>query len=108
MPYADVPGAQLWYEDTGGDGTPLVLVHANIGNSQSWAGNVPANSKKAPVFVWIHGGALVSGSSREAMYDGKRLADTASELNSAAIHLLRSLRATDRLAGLTPARLSAL
>jgi DNA-binding MarR family transcriptional regulator len=39
---------------------------------------------------------------------GKRLADTASELNSAAIHLLRALRATDRAAGLTPARLSAL
>jgi DNA-binding MarR family transcriptional regulator len=39
---------------------------------------------------------------------GKRLAGTASELNSAAIHLLRALRATDREAGLTPARLSAL
>jgi DNA-binding MarR family transcriptional regulator len=39
---------------------------------------------------------------------GKRLADTASELNSATIHLLRALRATDRAAGLTPARLSAL
>jgi DNA-binding MarR family transcriptional regulator len=37
-----------------------------------------------------------------------RLAATASELNSAAIHLLRGLRATDRAAGLTPARLSAL
>jgi len=39
---------------------------------------------------------------------GKRWAGTASELNSAAIHLLRALRATDRAAGLTPARLSAL
>jgi DNA-binding MarR family transcriptional regulator len=38
----------------------------------------------------------------------KRLARTASELNSAAIHLLRGLRATDRAAALTPARLSAL
>jgi DNA-binding MarR family transcriptional regulator len=43
------------------------------------------------------------------MSTGKpRLAGTASELNSAAIHLLRALRATDRSAGLTPARLSAL
>ena len=33
---------------------------------------------------------------------------TASALNSGAIHLLRSLRAVDRLAGLTPQRLSAL
>jgi para-nitrobenzyl esterase len=37
-----------------------------------WA---PANAKKAPVFFWIHGGALVSGSSREEMYDGQRLAE---------------------------------
>ena len=36
------------------------------------------------------------------------LDDVASDLNSAAIHLLRGLRATDRTAGLTPARLSAL
>ncbi len=38
----------------------------------------------------------------------RSLAGTASDLNSAAIHLLRGLRATDRRAGLTPARLSAL
>ena len=42
------------------------------------------------------------------MATGKRWAGTASELNSAAIHLLRALRATDRASGLTPARLSAL
>jgi len=35
---------------------------------------VPANSAGAPVFVWIHGGALVKGSSKEPMYDGARLA----------------------------------
>jgi para-nitrobenzyl esterase len=34
----------------------------------------PADAKKAPVFFWIHGGALTTGSSREPMYDGKRLA----------------------------------
>jgi para-nitrobenzyl esterase len=37
-----------------------------------WA---PANAKKAPVLVWIHGGALATGSSREGMYDGRKLAD---------------------------------
>ncbi|WP_232207652.1 carboxylesterase family protein [Pseudoxanthomonas sp. J35] len=36
-----------------------------------WA---PADAKDAPVFVWIHGGSLVAGSSREPMYDGARLA----------------------------------
>jgi para-nitrobenzyl esterase len=34
----------------------------------------PREAKGAPVLVWIHGGALVTGSSREAMYDGARLA----------------------------------
>jgi para-nitrobenzyl esterase len=35
---------------------------------------VPVTAIKAPVFVWIHGGALVSGSSKEKVYDGARLA----------------------------------
>jgi para-nitrobenzyl esterase len=37
-----------------------------------WA---PKNAKNAPVFFWVHGGALVSGSSREATYDGRRMAE---------------------------------
>ena len=40
-------------------------------NLNVWA---PDGAKGAPVFVWIHGGALVKGSSREAMYDGAQLA----------------------------------
>jgi len=36
-----------------------------------WA---PKDARHAPVFVWIHGGALVTGSSRESVYDGARLA----------------------------------
>src|SRR4029079_587046 len=35
MAYAQADGAKLYYEDTGGDGTPVILVHANVGNSQS-------------------------------------------------------------------------
>ncbi|NAW11196.1 carboxylesterase family protein, partial [Salmonella sp. gx-h1] len=34
----------------------------------------PADAQKAPVIVWIHGGALVTGSSRETLYDGARRA----------------------------------
>jgi len=37
-----------------------------------WA---PAKARKAPVFVWIYGGALWGGASREALYDGTKLAD---------------------------------
>ena len=35
---------------------------------------VPAGAHNAPVFVWIHGGALVTGASKEAVYDGSKLA----------------------------------
>lgn len=34
----------------------------------------PAKADHAPVLVWIHGGALVTGSSREALYDGRNMA----------------------------------
>jgi para-nitrobenzyl esterase len=37
-----------------------------------WA---PRDGAHAPVFFWIHGGALVTGSSREPLYDGRRLAE---------------------------------
>lgn len=37
-----------------------------------WA---PKAADKAPVFVWIHGGALVAGYSHEGMYDGARMAE---------------------------------
>ena len=36
-----------------------------------WA---PANAQKAPVFFWIHGGALSGGSGSDALYDGTKLA----------------------------------
>ena len=35
---------------------------------------MPDDAKNAPVFVWIHGGALWSGTSKETMYDGSALA----------------------------------
>ncbi len=34
----------------------------------------PAGARNAPVFFWIYGGALTSGASREALYDGTHLA----------------------------------
>jgi para-nitrobenzyl esterase len=34
----------------------------------------PTDARKLPVMVWIHGGALVGGSSSEPLYDGVKLA----------------------------------
>lgn len=34
----------------------------------------PENAKDAPVFVWIHGGSLTSGSGADPVYDGSALA----------------------------------
>src|SRR5206468_12563899 len=43
--YAELPGVRLWFTDTGGGGVPLVLLHANTGNSESWQYNIPAFEK---------------------------------------------------------------
>jgi pimeloyl-ACP methyl ester carboxylesterase len=40
--HADLPGVRLWYTDTGGGGVPVVLLHANTGNADSWQYNTPA------------------------------------------------------------------
>jgi 2-succinyl-6-hydroxy-2,4-cyclohexadiene-1-carboxylate synthase len=42
MPHIEIPGAALWYEDTGGDGPPVVLVHPAAATSETWEQQVPA------------------------------------------------------------------
>ena len=42
MPFTDLPGVHLWYEDTGGNGAPVVFMHAFTGNTQSWEHQLPA------------------------------------------------------------------
>ena len=43
--FADVPGARLWYVDSGGTGVPIVLLHAATGSSAVWEHQVPAFTK---------------------------------------------------------------
>jgi pimeloyl-ACP methyl ester carboxylesterase len=40
--YAEVPGARIFYTDTGGNGAPVVLLHANTGSSRVWEHQLPA------------------------------------------------------------------
>ncbi len=42
MPYADIPGARLWFKETGRHGTPVVFLHAASGTNNSWGLQEPA------------------------------------------------------------------
>lgn len=39
---AEIPGARLWFEDSGGAGAAVVLLHAGTGSSRLWRHQVPA------------------------------------------------------------------
>jgi len=43
--YAELPGVQLWFTDTGGTGTPIILLHANTGTSAVWASQIASFSR---------------------------------------------------------------
>ena len=42
MPYLKLPGVDLWYEDTGGPGAPVILLHAASGTCEAWEHQLPA------------------------------------------------------------------
>jgi pimeloyl-ACP methyl ester carboxylesterase len=42
MPYVELPGVHLWYHDSGGDGVPVVFMHAASGTCESWVHQLPA------------------------------------------------------------------
>lgn len=40
--YATIPGARLFYTDTGGEGVPVVFLHAATGSTSAWKYQTPA------------------------------------------------------------------
>ena len=42
MPHIEIPDAELWFDDTGGDGPPVVFVHPAAASSQTWEQQIPA------------------------------------------------------------------
>ena len=41
MPYVELPGVDLWFQDTGGSGVPVVFLHAASGTSDCWVNQTP-------------------------------------------------------------------
>jgi len=65
QPRARGAANSIYYEDIGEMSEDCLSLNV-------WA---PKDAENAPVFVWIHGGALVSGASHFGMYDGTTLAE---------------------------------
>ena len=42
MAYLSLPGVDLWYEDSGEPGTPVIFLHAATGTCESWVYQLPA------------------------------------------------------------------
>ena len=49
--YAVLPGVRIWYTDTGGDGVPLVFMHAATGSSRVWEYQIPPLTKAGYRFI---------------------------------------------------------
>ena len=39
--FAPVPGARIFYRDSGGNGVPVILLHAATGSSRVWEYQIP-------------------------------------------------------------------
>ena len=46
-----VPGAKIFYRDSGGSGVPVVLLHAFTGCSQVWEHQIPAFTRAGYRFI---------------------------------------------------------
>jgi pimeloyl-ACP methyl ester carboxylesterase len=76
--FARLVDRQLWYVDTGGTGTPVVLLHARTGSTLAWERQVPAFSARG--FRVIAFDRLGSGRSRLA--EGATPGSAADDLNA--------------------------
>lgn len=49
--YVDVPGARLFYTDSGGNGVPVIFLHPGTGSMRIWEHQIPAITKAGYRFV---------------------------------------------------------
>src|SRR5450755_2827954 len=76
---ATLPNTRLWYWDTGGDGTPVVLVHPATGSALVWGYQQPALAKA---------GYRVIGYSRRSYYGSDPLSKESPGIASEDLHHL--------------------
>jgi pimeloyl-ACP methyl ester carboxylesterase len=49
--FVDVPGAKIYYKDSGGDGAPIVFLHAFTGSTEVWERQTPAFTRAGYRFI---------------------------------------------------------
>jgi pimeloyl-ACP methyl ester carboxylesterase len=76
---ATLPDTRLWYWDTGGDGTPIVLIHPATGSGLIWGYQQP---------VFAKAGYRVIGYSRRSYYGSDPLAEDRPGVASEDLHNL--------------------
>src|SRR5207253_3847567 len=79
---ADLPGAKLWYWDTGGAGPVVILLHANTGSGAFWPYQQPVLAKA---------GFRVIGYSRRGCYKSGAADPTNPGIGSEDLHQLVNL-----------------
>ena len=67
---ADLPAGKVFYRDSGGDGVPVVFLHAASGNSLLWEHQITAFTAAGFRFVAIDHKATARGSNSSALIDG--------------------------------------
>jgi len=80
---ADLPAGQVFYRDSGGDGAPVVFLHAASGNSALWEHQITAVIGAGFRFIALDHRAAARGSNSTALLEG-----LLAKLNVGRCHLL--------------------
>ena len=80
---AQLPAGEIFYRDSGGDGAPVVFLHAASGNSALWEHQIPAVVGAGFRFIALDHRATARGSNSTALLDG-----LLAKLNVGRCHLL--------------------
>ena len=49
--FVDVPGAKIYYTDSGGPGAPVIFLHASTGSAEVWEKQIPAFTRAGYRFI---------------------------------------------------------